>query len=94
MIWQVYSVFDSAVKVFDRPFLQKTRGEATRSWVDVCNNKESKMFMHPQDFALFQVASYDDETGRYSNLQVPDPVGLAIEFVEKVSPQLRAASAE
>ena len=41
-------------------------GAAVRSFIDEVNNRESAMCAHPEDYVLFHLADYDDETGEFS----------------------------
>lgn len=83
MISKVFAVFDVKVGVYERPFFMRTRGEAVRSWVEVVNDPETKFNKHPEDFGLFEIAEYDDEKGVFQNLQAPQSIGLALEYVKK-----------
>ena len=40
------------------------------------------MFNHPQDFALFHVGSYDEESGRFTNLDNPHRLVDAVSVVK------------
>lgn len=48
--------------VFGKPFFAKTEGEAIRSFEDAVNTADSNnlMFKHSEDFALFEVGTFDD----------------------------------
>ncbi|AXH75298.1 MAG: nonstructural protein [Microviridae sp.] len=65
MITFAVSVKDRAIDAFNTPIFVKAVGEATRSFVDECNNKESNLNKHPEDFDLYQVGTFDDSTGSF-----------------------------
>lgn len=67
----VVAVRDSAVDAFMRPFFVPTTGVAVRSFRDEVLRKESDMFRHASDYELFHIASFDEETGRFVNLESP-----------------------
>lgn len=68
----VVAVRDSAVDAYAAPFFMQTTGAAVRSFRDAVNSKESgPMFQHPEDYSLFQLAVFDEETGKFENLEVP-----------------------
>lgn len=60
---QLISVKDRATDSFGQPITVKAVGEAMRSFVDECNNKESNLNKHPEDFDLYLVGEFDDATG-------------------------------
>lgn len=70
------AVFDSATQAYARPFAVIATGQAIRSFSDEVNNaaKDSDLSKHPSDFELFHVATFDDQTGRFTASQ--DPVLL------------------
>jgi len=76
----VYSVHDSKVSAFARPFFQRSRGEALRGWEEHCNESESGASKFPHDYALFELGTFDDETGSFVNHQTPENLGLAVQF--------------
>lgn len=59
----VCSVYDKATMAYMRPFVAQTAGQATRMFIDECRNPEAPMYAHPEDFALFQVATWTDHDG-------------------------------
>lgn len=65
----VVSVFDRAAQLFGRPFFVAAKGQALRSFTEEVNRKDegrSDFAKHPQDFDLYLLAFYDDETGQFS----------------------------
>jgi len=76
----VYSVHDTKVGAFAQPFFMRSRGEALRGWEDHVNDSSVMPNKHPQDFALFELASFDEDTGTFENLPAPLNLGLALQF--------------
>lgn len=64
----VCAVFDSATRLYGQPFFVAHVGAALRSFVDEVNRKASdnQLSLHPEDFTLFHLADFDDETGGFS----------------------------
>jgi len=64
----VCAVFDSAINSYGQPFFVPHVGSALRSFVDEVNRKapDNQLSGHPEDFALFHLADFDDETGKFS----------------------------
>lgn len=70
----VVAVRDSAVNAFARPVHVQSVGQAVRSFSDEVNRPSSvdqpnQMNQHPDDFELYHIADFDDETGAFT---VPD----------------------
>lgn len=73
MIMMVMSVRDAKAKAFGQPFCATALGSATRSFMDEVkrNSPDNVMFRHPEDFALFALGKFDDETGTFECDEVP-----------------------
>ena len=69
----VCSVRDSAVDAFSRPFFTPNSAMAIRSFVDEVNRKsdENPIWKHPSDYELFQLADFEEDSGRFFNLDTP-----------------------
>lgn len=76
---KVFVVYDSKVGAYMQPFFCRSVGEALRSWESVCNDGKSMMSTHPADFALFEVAEYDEATGRFGQHEALRALGTALE---------------
>lgn len=76
---KVFAIHDSKVGAYMQPWLARTVGEALRSWEQLCNDGKSMMSEHPSDFSLFEIAEYDENTGRYSQHEVLKALGTALE---------------
>jgi len=63
MIHKIYSVFDSKSESYTPPFYQHTEAMAIRTFADACNDKEHTFGMHPDDYTLFDLGTWDDSTG-------------------------------
>lgn len=76
----VVSVFDKSAQVFGRPVFVRNQPEAIRSFEtqvrDANSDGTNPLNTHPQDFALYVIATFDDEVGKFENLD------LAVRLVE------------
>lgn len=82
MIYRIFSVYDSKVEAFMKPFYCVSKGEAIRSFSEIANDKTSSIGKYPEDFALFDLGSFDDSCATFECGLVPVSIGLAIEFVK------------
>lgn len=78
----VVAVRDSAVAAYARPFFVPTTAFAVRSFRQEVNNKESPMCVNPGDFVLFELGSFDEDTGKFENLEAPQQLARAADFKE------------
>lgn len=85
MIVKVFSVYDTSSATYSPPFFQPTIGSAIRSFGDAVSGPESNLTRHPSDFILFELASYDDNTGKFISLDQPNKLAVATEFVKVAS---------
>lgn len=70
MLHRVVSVFDTKSKIFSKPMLFVTDGVALRSFSDEVNRKDSDLGAHVDDFQLFLLGTFDDQTGMYTQDKV------------------------
>jgi len=80
MIQKMYSVRDAKSEIFHPPFFQKTHGEAERTFHKLCNDEKSSMFIYPEDYDLYYVGEYDDNTGKLAPLDTPQHVQKAVQM--------------
>lgn len=69
------AVRDSAVQAFNRPFFVPTVAVAVRSFSDEVKRQapDNAMSVHPEDFELWEVGLFDDETGVFVKSE-PRPI--------------------
>lgn len=79
MIYKVFSVYDSAIKSWGIPIFARSEGEIRRSFTDASNNLDSNFCRYPQDFTLFCLGEYDDETAVFVTLECPSRLVAAYE---------------
>lgn len=78
MTLTAYAVLDSAVKHFHLPFFQQTEASALRSFKALVNDDRSPIFQTPEDYELYEVGTYDGNTGKLSSLDTPKHIAKAI----------------
>lgn len=64
----MYCILDNVSKVFGLPFFQARPEIAKRAVSDLVNDGVSVASKHPEDFSLYCVGSFDDESGLVSRL--------------------------
>jgi len=83
MKYSVCAVKDRAVDAFNRPLYVPTTGVAIRSFTDECNKKDSELNIHPEDYDLYEIGSWDDSTAIYTSLEVPRVIARAQDIAIK-----------
>lgn len=59
----VVAVKDRAMDAFMRPFCVQHRNAAVRSFIDEVNRADSEMAKHPDDYDLYCVGSFKEDSG-------------------------------
>lgn len=62
-MYKIYAIRDSKMEAFNRPFVLPADGAAIRAFQDEINNKDSELSKHPEDYDLYCVGLWDEETG-------------------------------
>jgi len=72
------SVKDRAADAFGRPMFVRSIGEAIRSFSDEVNRaaEDNQLFNHSDDFDLFELGEFDDNTGTLVTHEQPKLVSL------------------
>jgi hypothetical protein len=83
MKYTVCAVKDRAVDAFNRPLFVPTVGVAIRSFTDEVNRKDSELATHPEDYDLYELGSWDDQTAKFTELEVPRVITRAQDIAIK-----------
>lgn len=59
----VVAVRDSAMGAFQRPFVSPAVASAVRAFYDEVKREGSEMFKHPEDYELWELGAFVEETG-------------------------------
>ena len=60
----VYSIYDKASVHYMRIFQAKADGEVLRTFRDMALNKDHEIGAHPEDYSLWRIGTFDDNTGK------------------------------
>lgn len=84
---KIFAAFDAKVKTFANPFCVAHAGQALRSWEEHVNDGQSMPSKYPEDFALYELGEFDDQTGEISTSK-PHNHGLATAFKKQPQAEL------
>jgi hypothetical protein len=79
MILKIFSVYDAKAASYVTPFYQTTIGLAERIFTDEANNPESSLNKHAEDYTLFLIGEFDQNTAETTLEKTPKPLMKAIE---------------
>jgi hypothetical protein len=86
MIHYMYAVRDSKAEAFLPPFILPRSSMAIRTFASCVNSADHQFAAYPEDYGLFRLANFDDETGLI--VAEPTPV-LEISGLECVKPKIQ-----
>jgi hypothetical protein len=74
----ICTVKDRAADAYGRPMFVPSAGVALRSFSDEINrnNAENQLYNHPDDFDLYELGEFDDNTGLFSLHEQPKLLSL------------------
>lgn len=72
----ILAVHDRALDAFLPPWTAPAPGGAIRAFQDAINDQQSPMNKHPDDYDLYQLAVYDDNTGKITPLDEPKQIAI------------------
>lgn len=77
---KVFSIRDSKAEIYNQPFFNKSHGEAERNFQMLIADEKSMVSKYPEDFDLYFIGTYDDESGKLDPLPTPQHVvkGIAL----------------
>lgn len=82
---KLYALYDSKAEAYSGPISHRTKGEAIRTFSDECNNPESVLYKHPEDYTLFEVGTFSIENGTITPHQACIAIGKAVDFKKQMS---------
>lgn len=74
MLLEIFSIKDKIINTYKTPFYAINRNEAIRLVRNAASDTNSLLHKNPEDFELYAVGIFDDETGKITTEMVPDYV--------------------
>jgi len=80
---KICCIYDCKSESYGRPFFSDATGAAIRSFSDEANStsKESTIANHPGDYTLFEIGTYDHQSGVIEVYEAKKSLGCALDFV-------------
>jgi len=84
MVLKMFSIFDEKASVFSQPFYSAHNGTALRSFSDLVNEPNNNVSKHPEDFKLYYLGDFDDNSGGLLSKPQPEFLCNATDFVKSI----------
>ena len=85
MIHNVFTVYDQKAGAYLPPWIMPKIEMAKRVFGDCVNSPEHQFGAHPEDYTLFDLGHFDDETAMFmAQPNGPQTLGNGLEFVREV----------
>jgi hypothetical protein len=83
MLMTVVSILDTAAGAYGRPAFVASQGVAVRQFQDEVNraDEQNQLYKHFDDFQLYELGSFDDNTGTFSLHESPKLICRAKDVV-------------
>ncbi|AZL82684.1 nonstructural protein [Apis mellifera associated microvirus 20] len=78
MLLHAFTVFDSKSKSYNTPWFARSKPEAERNFVQLVKDEKSMVNQFPEDFDLFYIGTYDDNTAKFDLLETPEHMFKAL----------------
>lgn len=75
---EMLAIHDRAADAYGRPMFLPSIGVGIRSFSDEVNrsDKDNNLYMHPDDFDLFHLGTFDDISGQFVIFDLPQQVAI------------------
>lgn len=83
MIYEVFSVHDIKAQAYLPPFILPKVAQAKRVFSDCVNSDEHQFGKNPEDYTLFRLGNFNDETGQFLLERSTQSLGNGLEFVRQ-----------
>ena len=89
---QLLSIRDSKADYYNQVITLKTVEEGVRAFGELVTDQRSMISKHPEDFDLYHLGEFDDQTGLIVTWDAPKHVMKAVHhpILKKSAPQLEA----
>lgn len=82
MIKFAYCIVDRKAGLYNNPVFYLRDGQAVRDFQTLCSDRQTMIGRYPDDFALYCVGSFNDETGKFQSLDLPNVIAQGCDFAQ------------
>lgn len=80
---RIFSIRDAKAEIFNPPFYKHTPGEAEREFTRLAKDDKSQVFQFPDDYDLYMLGTYDDQSGKITSLDTPQHIVKAVQVKDR-----------
>lgn len=91
---EMFAVFDVKAEAYLQPFFAMSTGVAVRMFEEAASDREHAFYKHAEDYTLFKVGEFYQDSGQLVPSDVLIPLGNAMQFRKIVEPKLTAIQDE
>lgn len=81
MLLKTFSVYDSKAMAYLQPFFSESVGSAIRAFGDAANDPNVPFNKHPGDYQLYEIGTFDNNTGLMTAMVPMKLLGCAADFI-------------
>ena len=83
MLHSVFAVFDQKAEAYLPPFILPKVAQAQRIFGDCVNSNSHEFGKNPDDYTLFTLGTWDDNTGVFMPYPAHESLGNGVEYVRQ-----------
>lgn len=80
MILNMFTVYDEKANAFLTPFFMHNTDMAIREFQNCINDPSHAFGRNPQDYTLYKISEFDDETAALDQIPTKQMLGNGVEF--------------
>lgn len=84
---RIYTIYDCKTEAYDKPFYSLGDGEAFRMLYRTILKGENNFADYPEDYTLFWIGVYDDETGSIDPASAKISLGTCLDIIVAMKKQ-------
>lgn len=85
MLLKMFSVYDSKAEAYLQPFYANTTALAVRMFTSACNNPEQDFNKYAADYTLFEIGTFETDTGIAMAYTSFNNLGTALTYIDDLA---------
>lgn len=81
MVLNIFAVLDHKASAYAQPFFMPTKAQASRAFGDVSLDQKSDIARHPEDYSLYHLGVFHQDTGKIVSFDKPEVICKALDFI-------------
>ncbi|AXL14764.1 nonstructural protein [Microviridae sp.] len=81
---KIFTIYDQKAHAYITPFFLPEEAMAIRTFGDCCNDKSHQFGRHPEDYTLFNIGAWADNTAQIVMNNAPITICNGLEMVKAI----------